>query len=457
MNRLRTTTTNLNGNATIAVNAGDMAINQLVDGANTGTLTKTGGGALILDQAGSDINGTTINVTGGSLRAAAANVLAGVPAVNLSNGGALIVTHADGISATTPVTVFPSSYVDFDVTQSGQRTIAVPAFGAVVGKLGNLTYGAGPNNISLVTNSVLGPDVGETNVPTQAQLGGARLLLGLTSNTQAVTVGGNVASADPSDIYRGVAIGQWTPAGNLAASLNSLPGQDLNIQIIPPGMTQAGNLTFKTIDPLATQFNSGSGVVNMDGQARVIIGIGGPVSGSWTTLNRTGDPNFRGGNNVILELGGGATPGTIASNQDVNIRHGSFNLPGGGGLNTSAVQFPAFINIREGGGIIMDDTAVNSPSSGVFNIFGAAGTFVLDTGGSPIDINEDGIVDAADASIGPGAIYISQNDQNTLGGTRQQPDARSRRRGISAGSRRRQYFRRSRSSANYAQGRHHTG
>ncbi len=88
VNRLRTTTTNLNGNATIAVNAGDMAINQLVDGANTGTLTKSGGGALILDQAGSDINGTTISVTGGSLRAAAANVLAGVAAVNVSNGGA---------------------------------------------------------------------------------------------------------------------------------------------------------------------------------------------------------------------------------------------------------------------------------------------------------------------------------------------------------------------------------
>ncbi len=165
-------------------------------------------------------------------------------------------THADGISATTPVNILPSGYVDFDVTQSGPRTLAVPALGAVIGKLGNLTYGAaGPNNISFVTNSVLGPDEGETNVPTQAQVGGARLLLGLTSNTQNVTVGGNIATADPADIYRGVAIGQWISAGNLSATLNSAGTQDLNIQIIPPGVSQNGNAVFKNIAP-TTSFNS---------------------------------------------------------------------------------------------------------------------------------------------------------------------------------------------------------
>ncbi len=137
-------------------------------------------------------------------------------------------------------------------------------------------------------------------------------------------------------------------------------------------------------------------------------------------MNRTGDPNFRGGNNVIFELGTtggtGGTPSALQFDKVLNIRHGSFNMPGSGGVNTSVVAFPAFVNIREGGGLILDDNAANSPTSGVCNIFGAAGTFVLDTGGNPIDVNKDGIVDAADASSGPGAIYIQQNDQNTLGG-----------------------------------------
>src|SRR4029079_9648512 len=81
-------------------------------------------------------------------------------------------------------------------------------------------------------------------------------------------------------------------------------------------------------------------------------------------------------------------------------------MPGGGGANNGAVT--GTVNILEGGGIIMDDANTNSPSSGVFNIAGAAGTTIKDPFNNTLDMNGDGIIDAGDTSIGPGAIYTNQ-------------------------------------------------
>jgi hypothetical protein len=199
--------------------------------------------------------------------------------------------------------------LDFDVAPSSGRKVTVSEFGAIVGKLGNLSYGTGAGQVGLVNNSVLAPDPGETNLPAAPGVPGGRLLLGITANNGTYTHGTETSSG-ATDLYRGVAIGGWTDAGALAAILNGpstgTGNLDLNVHIVAPPGLMPGNLTVKNINPTATQLNTSTGKVNMLGQGRVIINAGGSLGGNWTILNRTGDPNFRGANNVVLELAGGA-------------------------------------------------------------------------------------------------------------------------------------------------------
>jgi hypothetical protein len=404
-NRFRAASTILNGNATFATNAGDFAPGRIVESASGGTLTKSGAGGLFLDNSTSDLDATTINLTGDGLTtAAAANSFGanGAVAVNL-NRGDIRATHADALAGgATPFNVGDSSFIDLDVDQSASRRINVAPFGALVGQLGNLTYGpSGPGNVTVTTNSILGPDAGETNVPTQAQLAGSRLLLGLTTNNQTATVGGDAASADPTDIYRGAAIGDWLPGGNIAVNLTSLAGNPLNVHLASPAPL-AGNVTARTIQGGAggAMFNPANGVVNMTGQGRYIL-TGGEIGGTWTTLNRTGDPDFLGANNTLVET---AATGVFTAAQTVNLRHGSYNLAGsaqGGG----SVQ--GIFNILEGGTLVADDTQANSPNTGTYNIAGAAGT--------TLDLNGNGSIGPGETSVGPGAIWTNQNNQNSLG------------------------------------------
>ncbi|MEX2140550.1 MAG: PA14 domain-containing protein [Pirellulales bacterium] len=402
----------LAGNGTLS-NSGNMTVASISDGTNSGTFTHTGPaaapGTLTVQGAG-DLSGTTVNVAAGAINAVAANSLANAPAINLTGGGGLRVGHADAVSAATPITVGRSSFVDFDAPLTSGRKITVDAFGAVVGQLDNLSYGTGPNQVSLVNNSVLGPAPGETNLPAPLPAGN-RLLFGITANNQTATHGG-ATSTGPTDLYRGVAIGGWTDPGALAANLSGPTGGDLNVHIVAPSGQMPGNITFKNINPTGTQFNTTTGVVNMLGQGRVIVNGGGPIGGNWTIMNRTGDPNFFGANNVVLELAGSAVP-NLGGGQTVNLRHGSVNLPGGA-ANTGVVG--GTINILEGGTIVMDDGGVNAPTAGIFNVTGTAGTIIRDAFDLIIDINGDSIGDARDVSAGPGAIYTNQGDNsNVLG------------------------------------------
>jgi hypothetical protein len=406
---LRTGDVTINGNTTLNA-TGNMSVASINDGTNTGTLTKAGGGTLTVVGAG-DLGGTSVVINGGALSAAGAGSLANTPAINVTNGAALRVGHADALPAATPITIDRGSFVDFDVAMTSSRKITVPAFAAIVGQLDNLSYGTGANQIGLDNNSVLAPDAGETNLPAPGPAGN-RLLLGVTSITGTYTHG-TETSTGPTDLYRGVAIGGWTEPGALATTLNGPAGGELNVYIAAPPGLQPGNLTFKNINPTATQFNSSNNVVSMIGQGRVIINGGGGIGGSWTILNRTGDPNFFGANNVVLELAGSAVP-NLPAGKTAMIRHGSLNLPGGGGANRAVVG--GTVNIREGGALILDDANLNAPSSGIFNITGTAGTTMLDQFGGIIDINGDGVGNASDVSTGPGAMYINQNNGNVLQG-----------------------------------------
>ena len=403
------------GDLTTAGNGGlntgpNMSVASISDGTATGTFTKSGGGTLTLRGAG-DLNGTTLNITGGAVNALAANGLSGAVAINVSGGAGLRAGHADTISASTPITVAPSSYVDFDAPMTASRKITVEPFGAVVGQLDNLSYGTGANQVSLANNSVLGPDPGETNLPAPGPAGN-RLLLGVTANNGTYTHGG-ATSTGPTDLYRGVAIGGWTEPGALQATMAGPAGGPLNIEVVAPPALKPGNLTFKNINPTQTQFNPANGVVNINGQGRLIVNAGGGIGGSWTIMNRTGDPNFFGANNVVLELAGSAVS-NMPAGKHLMIRHGSMNLPGGGGTNPSVVG--GTVNIREGGTLILDDAGANAPATGTFNITGTAGTTITDTFGGIIDINGDGVGDASDVSTGPGAIYTNQGDNsNVLG------------------------------------------
>ena len=398
----------LAGNGTIN-NGGNISVTSISDGTSTGTFTHTGPaaapGTLSILGPG-DLDGTTLNVVAGVVNAVAANSLAGAPAINLTGGGGLRVGHADAVPVATPIDVGRSSFVDFDAPLSASRKITVSEFGALVGQFDNLSYGAGANQVSVGNNTILALDAGETNLPAPGPAG-SRFLLGVTSNTGTYTHGG-ATSTGPTDLYRAVAIGGWTDPGPLAATMSGPAGGPLNIEIVAPTGQMPGNLTFKTINPLATQFNPANGTVNMTGQGRVIINAGGGIGGSWTVMNRTGDPNFFGANNVVLETVASAVP-NIAAGQTINVRHGSVNLPGG-----SSAVVAGTVNVHEGGTLVLDDANANAPSSGTFNITGAAGTTILDAFGGIIDVNGDGVGNASDASTGPGAIYTNQNNGNVL-------------------------------------------
>jgi hypothetical protein len=386
------------GNGTLNVGAGGLSVASISDGANSGTLTKSGAGTLTARGAG-DLSGTTLNITGGAVNALAAGSLSGAVAINASDNAGLRVGHADAVSASTPITVGRGSFVDFDAPLTSSRKITVDALGAVIGQLDNLSYGTGPNQVSLVNNSVLGPDVGETNLPAPGPAGN-RLLLGITANSGTYTHGGET-STGPADLYRGVAIGGWTQPGPLGATLAGPAGGPLNIEIVAPPALRPGNVTFKNISPLTTQFNPGNGVVNMNGQGRVFIDAGGAIGGSWTVLNRTGDPEFLGANNALLETPANAV---FEADQTVNLRHGSYNLAGSAAGGT-AVQ--GIFNVLEGGTLVLDDTLANSPSTGTYNIAGAAGT--------TLDLDGNGSIGPGETSVGPGAIWTNQNNQNSVG------------------------------------------
>ncbi len=123
---------------------------------------------------------------------------------------------AAGDSSTT-ITVENGGLLNLEVGQSSLADISVSAFSALAGNMNGAIYSGGSQNVTLVADSILaptgGPEPSETDLGLTPGVQDAILWKGATST------GTTSAGDDGNSVYKGVAVGQFTP--NFYSSSNT--------------------------------------------------------------------------------------------------------------------------------------------------------------------------------------------------------------------------------------------
>jgi len=118
--------------------------------------------------------------------------------------------------------------------------ITVPGFSLLAGDMTNMVYDSGHANYNceLQPDAIFLPQSGETNLPTQAELGGATLYAGIKTSNDNVTVGD-----DGTSIFKGAANGSWYGSYRANSTrIHAAAGSgDLQVVYFGTGCPQVGN------------------------------------------------------------------------------------------------------------------------------------------------------------------------------------------------------------------------
>ena len=361
----------------------------------TGTeWAKSGSARMILTAPAQTGYQAVVEHTGGELRLAADGALG----------------TGTGTGATT-VNVRSLAYINIATPQTLLPTINLSRYAAIGGALGwdPTIYDGGANKINLPDEDAVYVGSG-TLTPTLAARGANRDWLGLDSTSGAIYL-------DPAgSVYRGAAIGSFTPAGNIEADFWATSG-DLSILMLEPR-------TFRPYGTGNTQrFDTLTGVVNVFGpHGMTLAGNGGNgVKGDFLFLNRWGDARTQ--NNDIMILSQGAA--ALSAGKTLNVYDGRLRIYD----NSGAIAPDAVVNVGPGATLLLHNVPI---ISGTVNVladergFGAVwvndiGRFTSSLGslnfapGSMIVYDTD--ASPQDAGLPSHVDYLVRDDNNQINTT----------------------------------------
>lgn len=291
-------------------------------------------------------------------------------ASNYSGGtavyGGMLVIGATGATGSGAVNIYSGGAVDISVALTSLPKLNIGAGGAAQAALaGNLTgavYSGAGENVFLSPGSIIAATAGP--VPVRGvDVSSAAYYLGITSDTQNVTVGEN---AGHTSIYTGAAFGLYTPntapfSGTISAAQT---GESLPVYI-SAGAQEFSTPTFNTTDTTTGVGFFGPGEIILDNAS----------GGTATVFTDTGSGSVS-QSSFLAELNGSPT---IAAGKTFNISNGILYLG-----NASAVAAGGIVNINSGGSLYLDPGAVmDGPSSGTFNINAGGAVYLVGNGARP--------------------------------------------------------------------------
>ena len=255
----------------------------LNDGGTARTITKNGGGTLILIRPNTLANGTNLNVTGGTLNLNQANVVGNTGTVTI-NGGTLNPSVAGSLGTTTS----PTNIVIINGTMNAN-------IAGVIGTVAATTVNAGTFNIG--ANQTIGSLAG----------GGGTIALG----GNVLTVGGLNTSETIRRNHRRRRVGHQERLGNVGPGRRHTFTNGLRIN--------AGTVTATSATGM------GTGAVTLAG-GTLNLGNAQPLSGWQQDIVRAAsDPTTAPyGTSVSVDLG---NPGAAFYQQGVNTGQPTFGLP----------------------------------------------------------------------------------------------------------------------------------
>jgi autotransporter-associated beta strand protein len=365
-----TGTTAIPPNTAGYVNVGELKQPAVISPDMPPSLTKIGPGYLNFTIA-SPTYSQPINIIDGTVNVNADGALGAgqVTVWSNVNANALGLGHF-GFASLSPSLVVPGTYgaqINIATQQSAANfpNLSLMRGTAISGNLANATYGPG-GKLQFADGAIIVQGATGT-LPTRAELGGAILYQGPTAQTKAdsYTYGDNGVDS----IYKGAAFGYWNaPNVYFQGTLNSLPGTDLEIFLT--GANQAKVFQAAAAADTSPALNPGSGIVNVYGPGQMTLAAQGAapaLQGSWTVMNRIGDPSRQ--NNLLIQLNSAAT---IQTGKTINVTDGRFWHNG----QAAAVAAGATINIGPGGTLWINNV---QPSSGAYNILAGGAIYLNDT------------------------------------------------------------------------------
>ncbi len=361
-------TVNLNGRVWLNLWSGDSEWGSL---GGTGTeWAKSGPARMILTAPAQSGYQAEIEHTGGELRLAADGAL------GTGTGG----------NATT-VNVRPLAYLNVATLQTVLPTINLSRYAAIGGSLGwdPAVYDGGANKINLPDEDAV--YVGSSTLtPSLAARGANRDWLGIDSTSGMVYL-------DPvGSVYRGAAVGSFTPGGNIESDFWATSG-DLAILMLEAR-------TFRPNSPSTTQrFDTTSGVVNVFGPHGMTLASNGGngVKGDFLFLNRWGDARTQNNDLMILSQGAAA----LSSGKTLNVYDGRLRIYD----NSEAIAADAIVNVGPGATLLLHNVAVTS---------GTVNVLADERGFGVVWVNDIGRFTSSlsNLSFAPGSMIVYDTDAN---------------------------------------------
>ena len=335
------TTTLTGGNPTFAVDPNSyeaaipvLSLGAVNFGADAKTILKTGRGQLTISGAAtSAVNGTTVNVNGGTLYLGHATALGALAVVNLN------------VAANTPASIGDSSTAGYLVWHAVLGVGANTTIGALNGP-GTVLTGAGftltiggANNLNSDFFGVFtGTQINYTGTTGALTKAGSGLMTfgGFNYNTGKVTVSsGTLRALDNAGVL-----------GPAAVAIDLATGSTLDLRANgSPTFLAAGALTLTgtgsaTINVGANGFTTGAGFAGNGSGGYNVLSMSNPLSMGTQTLTVTGDTNYGLKITGIPTFGTGTTS-TFSVATDVSLEL-SNNVAAGNGAIT-----------KEGGGLLI--------------------------------------------------------------------------------------------------------
>jgi fibronectin-binding autotransporter adhesin len=356
---------------------------------SNGSLIKTGGGNLTLNNAASTYAGTT-TITGGILTANGSGALGDGSATNtlIFNGGTLRAAAAITSAATRGVTLTTNGVIDtnnFAVSFAGNFT---GAGGLIKNNTGTLTL-SGTNSYSGTTT---------VNAGTLAITKQSALNDGTSASWTAAKI--NVKNGAGLQLN----VDSAESAGFSAANLNTLLGNILVANTAAQGLQSGAILSIDTSTATGSSFTQGNAITNSSGTFGGMISLSKAGAGSlvFNQANTYTGPTTISAGSLQIDDGGSLSSSLLFLNGGTFASNTSGNL-------TQGAQIPSLILGTTGLNNVGAGTLVlNSPTFHTGNTTATAGNITLS--------HASAIRNSALNTTGAGTVTLSNVTTPTLGG-----------------------------------------
>ncbi|HZZ43359.1 MAG TPA: hypothetical protein VFE58_10510 [Tepidisphaeraceae bacterium] len=368
------------GSGTLAFNAAQLS------GAATFTTSVSTTGFLRLGSVSETVPGSSISVVGGQLRLAGASFYTGGTNVD---GGGLLELMAAGAVGSGPVSVFQDGLLKLTVAQPALPATTIFGFGALSGNTTGLHYSGASQNVFLNTNAILA--IASGPVPVRGvDVNSAAYYLGITAANQIAMVGDNGSTS----IYKGIAFGQFTPAGTVYTGTVSeqVAGQGIQAYIAGGTSVTLHGATFNTTNTATGVTFSGSGEVAIDAVP----------AGTATMFSFTGAGDASSQGTFIADL---LAANVVGAHKTVNVSNGILYIG-----TASAVAATGTVNVGSGGTLMLSSQVgpTVNPSTGAY---------VVQSGGAIyLDGTTENLGGGASFTFQPGSLLALTSNANTSAG-----------------------------------------